>query len=243
MKTTLKLIILITTLIFFLHTHSRDNSKQYSKESKIQTVKIGAMDYPPYFDFQEGNQVTGIGIERVSKLFGPEVKIRWVEVPLVRGELALTQGHIDFYAAYTNDTNKYSRLAFTETPYMTLRPQLCGKNLNSLSDDFNELNGKTILTPSSSDMIERVEGLKGNRMKVDEGNDYVSKCLKLIKLGRANYFFTATDHFVSKFKSENKDFNCVSVGPSFDVYLSTLEDGPHLSTLKSLPNKQTKNSH
>lgn len=239
MKTALKLIILITTLIFFLQTHSRDSSK----DSNIKIVKIGAMDYPPYFDFQENNQVTGIGIERVKKLFGPKVEIRWVEVPLVRGELALTQGHIDFYAAYTNDTNKYSRLAFTERPYMTLRPQICGKDLSSLSDNFEELNGKTILTPSSSDMIERVEGLKGNQMKVDEGNDYVSKCLKLIKLGRANYFFTATDHFVSKFKEENKEFNCVSIGPSFDVYLSTLEDGPHYSTLKKLPFKQAENSH
>lgn len=234
MKKICYLIFLIQTFTFSFHSSAQGKP--------LTTLKVGVVNYPPYFEFNNASEISGTGVEKIRTLLGPEVKIRWLEVPLGRGELALTKGHIDLYLAYTNDTSKYPNLSFADTPYLSLQPQLCGKELTALSETFSELEGKMIISPSASQMIDRVKGLKGVLMKVDYGDDYISKCLKLIKLGRAQYFFSPTSHFVAKFIKDHPDYNCVSIGPSYDAYIAVSKTGPHLMRLKNLPLHQSKNT-
>lgn len=230
MRRRLNLIILIQ-LILSLSTWGQETNAP---------LKVGAINYPPYFEFKKKGAATGIGVDKITELLGPEQKIVWVEVPLNRGDLALSKGHIDLYSAFTRDLNAHPSLSFAQDPYLSLSPQICGHALSPISDDYHELNGKTIISPGPSHMIDRIKGLKVHHMKVSYGDDYISKCMKLIKFDRAQYFFSPTDHFVEQFKKEYPEYKCTGLGPRFDAYLSAKKDGAFVAKLKTLPMRQSK---
>ncbi len=206
------------------------------------TLKIGALNYPPYFEISGTGQAKGIGVEVIESLYSPDFKLFWVDVPLNRGMMAIEQGHIDIYTAYTNDLKKYPKLQFATSPYLTLSPQLCGKGEINFSESYSELDGKTIVAPAPSKMIDRISTHKAKIMRVSYGQDYVAKSTKLIALKRADYFFAPTDHFVADFLKSNPDFKCGPFGPSYRAYLSAKKEGAFAKHLKEVPMRQAKNT-
>ena len=210
----------------------------HSQNTEKPVLKIGAISYPPFFNFQKDSAVTGIGVDRVEKILGKIFKLEWREVPISRGEIALNTDLIDIYTAHSIVGTNRRKISYSKMPYIILHPQVCGTNTQPFSEDLHELKGKSILYPNGSHMIDRFKNLNIKVMPIDYSINYIDKGIKLLKLKRSDYFFCPTDHFLKDLSENHPEIICHGIGENFNAYITAKLGSEYISKIDELMEQQ-----
>lgn len=194
----------------------KDKSSRKNKEEKL--IRIGAVHYPPFYDFSAPEKRGFIQVELEKKLKG-FFKIKWVRIPLARGGFALNNKLIEAYGSYSSHPDNKRELIYSKSILHTNNPLICtnrpGLSMQLGPDFYN----KVTIYPQGGFIHKDVIKYKLKLHRLDYSGDYIERSLKMTKLHRADYFILPEDIRIKPYL-KNQLIRCTDIAEPLHMRLS-----------------------
>lgn len=218
---------LFSLIIFFLFSFSSSAQDSLpiglNKKTK-ETLRVGIINLPPFFIFDSKNpqKVAGLAVEKIKSILENDFEIQWQHIPMGRGGYALQKGIIDIFTGYAASDSKRKGIDQSERPYYIIKPEICGRSLESYSDKtlkdlpLSFTKNKRLIFPVGSRVLPMITDKKINITRFEYSESYIQRSLRMIELNRADFFLIPTRTGFEKF---NK-VSCISLEGEMFTYLS-----------------------
>ncbi len=220
-------------LLSFLWFHS------FTSYGQNQTVSIGAVHYPPYYDFEEGKKrPKGFLAKHLEKSLGKAgYKVSWRRTPLGRGERSLKKNIIQVYGSFAPGPGDKSDVRYSPTPLIKMQTVVCGfknslKSPSSVTDE--DIKAKTVVYPRGAYFHPKLEQLKLEIERLDYSGDYISRAIKMIEKERANFFILPESFRIRPYLKSYSDLQCSNFIDTIAMHLSFAPTGPWLERIAPL---------
>jgi|GEM_PF-3179450 len=225
----IKLKVLLYFSLIFLS--SLVNYKIEAAEKIVLT--IGAVHYPPYYDFSE-EEPKGFLVEHLIKSLQHNYEIKWLRIPLARGGRSLKNKLIQVYGSYAPGPEDKADVEYAKNPLVKMQPIIC--SLRSITQNFDDtaLKGQEVIYPQGAYVHSKVEDLKLKIQRLDYTGNYILRAIKMIKKERAKFFILPESFGVRPFLKSNPQLMCANFANPIAMHLSFAPRSPWRKTISPL---------
>ena len=209
----------------------QENRLNISKDVTFKKISVGAVHYPPYYDFSGGDQrPTGFLANHIHKsLSRAGYSINWQRIPLARGDKALNKNIIQVYGSYAPVPGDKAKVEYSQTPLIKMQPIICGLK-NSLGDPKRvtekDVYNKETLYPQGAYIHPKMEELKLKVERLDYSGDYIARAIKMIEKSRSKFFILPESFRVRPYLKNNKNLRCSNFIDIIAMHLSFSPGSP-----------------
>ncbi|MEC9282724.1 MAG: transporter substrate-binding domain-containing protein [Bdellovibrionota bacterium] len=190
-------------------------SNQLSANEK-KTIRLGVVNYPPYYDFSDPKKPKGIVLGLISDFLGKTYILEWEEIPLSRAAEALNSNLIDIYLGFRKTAEREKLLSYSKKPYLQAQPHLCGnKKAIQILKKEDKLTG-SIVIPSKAKVPKRL--LEHETLAIDYSN-YIQRGLSLLKSKRVSMVMVPEKFMTHIYLNNSEQVECTSFGDPVLMYL------------------------
>jgi hypothetical protein len=214
---------------------------QLSPLASEKLVTVGAVHYPPYYDFESSkgdDGPRGFLVKHIQdSLEKNGFEVKWLRIPLTRGAKALKKDDIQVYGSYAPFPGDKAPVVYSKTPLVKMQPIICGlrsslKDLNKITEQ--DITGQETLFPQGAYVHPKMKELKLKIERLDYTGDYISRSIKMIQKKRAKFFILPESLRVRPYLKKNEDLRCSNFIDVIAMHLSFAQGSPWIENISPL---------
>ncbi len=206
-------------------------SKVEAAEKPVLT--IGAVHYPPYYDFSEETP-KGFLVKHLTDFLQYNYQIKWLRIPLARGGRSLKNNLIQVYGSYAPGPEDKADVEYAKNPLVKMQPIIC--SLRSITQKIDDaiLTGQEVIYPQGAYLHSKVKDLKLKIQRLDYTGNYILRAMKMLKKGRAKFFILPESLGVRPFLKSSPQLICANFANPIAMHLSFAPRGPWRKNISPL---------
>lgn len=200
-----------------------------------KTITVGAVHYPPYYDFLSDNnsdkvRPSGFLAAHVEKSLEKHgFTVKWQRIPLARGERALKKGIIQVYGSFAPGPGDKADVVYSPNRLIRMQPVVCGFKKGLYNEKVvtdADIKGSEVLYPRGAFIHPKLTALKMKIQRLDYSGDYITRAMKMIKKGRAQYFILPESFRVRPYLKKHSHLQCSNFIDPIAMHLSFAPKSP-----------------
>ncbi len=203
---------------------------------QASSIKIGYIQFSPYIYKDSKGVLKGKIVRYANKLFN-EKNIIWKPTPLKRVSRSLDENRIDIFVSFFKSPQREKEVEFPKTPYLTMRPTLCGKtqDMPENLDSFDFIKDKTISFVSGTIIKDKFFGGKNINFVEIKIAKYRERTISMLLDNKLQYSYYGDNTSIVEYISKDHStlVKCLALPiPPFPVFMVTKKKNPLIKVIE-----------